>query len=249
MGTQDYRISTGASNLQFSSRKLLGVALDDKVEIYKDCCMKAAEYPYLKHSVFRTVSDLKFVPFEDVMGIGHGAGFTSILVPGSNLLWFYLFILECKCNGNVNNVHISIPTSTNLGAGQSSYDTYEVNPYQTKSQRREAEVRQLLEKVRPELITLDPERIGEVNATAAAEGALDRAKKISLKPSAVTEFEARERTKGRGGTAKRYHVKKTLKNEERMREIKQQLSEAASVPREGRSRRKKNPKKILDRLK
>ncbi len=91
-----------------------------------------------------------------------------------------------------------------------------MNPYQTKTQRREAEVKQLLEKVRPELISLDPEKIGEVDATVAAKGALDRASNKSLKPSEVTDFDSRERSGGRGGTAKRYHIKKTLKNEERM---------------------------------
>ncbi len=153
------------------------------MEIYKDCCTKAVEHPYLTHRVHRSVSDMSFVPFEDVMGIGHEAGFASILSPGS---------------------------------GRASYDAYEVNPYQSKTQRREAEVRQLLEKVRPELISLDPEKIGEVDAVSAAEGALERAKKISLKPSEVKDFEPRSRSGGRGGTAKRYHVKKTVVAEGRM---------------------------------
>jgi hypothetical protein len=37
---------------------------------------------YMKHEVFKTVSQIQFCPYEDILGIGHGAGFSSILVPG-----------------------------------------------------------------------------------------------------------------------------------------------------------------------
>ncbi len=68
------------------------MALNDRVEIFKDCCTKAVEYPYLRHNVHRAVADLKFVPYEDVMGIGHGDGFSSILVPGAKYLPFTFFV-------------------------------------------------------------------------------------------------------------------------------------------------------------
>merc|ERR1712194_756804 len=51
------------------------------------------------------------------------------------------------------------------GAGQANFDTFEANPFETKKQRREKEVRSLLEKLQPSSIMLDPNQIGNINKT------------------------------------------------------------------------------------
>lgn len=77
------------------------------------------------------VETLRFRPFEDVCGIGHTKGISSIVIPGS---------------------------------GEPSLDTaeYNTNPMQDAKQRRETEVRALLDKLRPEMIALDADQVGGI---------------------------------------------------------------------------------------
>jgi len=72
-----------------------------------------------------------FRPFEDVCGIGHQKGISSVVIPG---------------------------------CGEPNLDTMEhnIDPYQDSKQRREAEVRALLDKLSPDMIALDPDVVGTV---------------------------------------------------------------------------------------
>ena len=89
-----------AGNIQFSDRKVLGAIVGgDVVEFYKDVCIKNPEHPYMKHKVHRKITDIHFAPFEDVVGIGHAGGFSSILVPGK---FIELYFFKKKLGGKIN---------------------------------------------------------------------------------------------------------------------------------------------------
>lgn len=120
------KIKNGASSLAFSQKNLIAASLRNEIEIYKDYIdytqdsNESNDYDklvYLKHGVRSNVQNVQFCPFEDVLGIGHSYGISSILVPGS---------------------------------GEPNFDALEANPYQSKNQRREWEVKALLEKVSEE---------------------------------------------------------------------------------------------------
>ena len=95
---------------------------------------------------------------------------------------------------------------------------------QTKKQRQEAEVKALLDKIPAELITLDSEALGGLEAKTAQELIEERNRKIFIKPANI-EFDPRHKMKGKGGSAKRHHIRRTVIEESRMRNLKKDLGE------------------------
>lgn len=67
----------------------------------------------------------------------------------------YEDVLGVGCAGGISSVLIP-------GAGEPNFDSFVANPFQGKKERQEQEVVQLLDKLQPETIMLDPAAIGKV---------------------------------------------------------------------------------------
>ncbi|KAK0179513.1 hypothetical protein PV327_005258 [Microctonus hyperodae] len=97
------------------------------------------------------------------------------------------------------------------GAGEPNFDALEVNPFQTSSQRREAEVKALLDKIQPELITLDPDAVAQVHVPSVKEKIEAREKLRFIKPRSV-DLKSRKKDKNLSSI-------KILKSKRIMKEI------------------------------
>ncbi|KAH7984112.1 hypothetical protein HPB52_017143 [Rhipicephalus sanguineus] len=84
-----------------------------------------------------------------------------------------------------NPYNAVVLTGHTNGSGEPNFDALESNPYMTKQQRREMEVKALLEKVQPELICLDPKRLGKVNVERMQEKVDEANKKLWVKPRTI----------------------------------------------------------------
>uniref|UniRef100_A0A182J0A6 BING4 C-terminal domain-containing protein n=1 Tax=Anopheles atroparvus TaxID=41427 RepID=A0A182J0A6_ANOAO len=189
---ETYHINTAASEIDISQRGLLALSMGNVCEIYRrssegsgENCMK----PYLRQRTDGAVTNVRFCPYEDVLGVATEKGFTSLIVPGS---------------------------------GEPNFDTFEANPYQSRSQRREEEVHNLLEKVPAEFISLNPNQIDEVDVPSAKARLEAKVQLLTLKPPRI-DFEPRNRH--RLSKARRIKIKQQVK-ETRFREAAKEIRSA-----------------------
>ncbi|KAJ8920547.1 hypothetical protein NQ315_005416 [Exocentrus adspersus] len=189
---------------------MLAVGMGNVVEVYRDC-VTATKRAYMRHRFVTPVGNLNFCPYEDVLGVATGSGFTSLLIPG---------------------------------AGEPNFDSLEANPFQSKSQRREAEVKSLLEKIQPELITLDPMVIAGVDLPTLRDKVEAKKKLLHLKPPKVN-YDPRKKAKGKGGSVKIARNKKIVQEQSR-KAFAKQVKEL--LPREQKSEEDKKSGHVLDRF-
>lgn len=181
-----FHLRQPAQTVTISDRNLTAIGYGTHVSVYKpdifsmtpDSEIKLPA-PYMNwggdgQAVFR----LRFCPFEDVLGIAHNSGFSSILVPG---------------------------------AGEANPDSLEpgTNPFENTRQRQEAEVHSLLEKLQPQMISLDPNFVGNLNL--ASEEQRCRERDLDAKPEDKIE-KLKKKARGRNSALRKYLRKRGQKN-------------------------------------
>ncbi|XP_024622004.1 WD repeat-containing protein 46 [Neophocaena asiaeorientalis asiaeorientalis] len=185
----------GAGHLAFSQRGLLAAGTGDVVNIWAGqgkASPPSLEQPYLTHRLSGHVHGLQFCPFEDVLGVGHSGGITSMLVPG---------------------------------AAEPNFDGLESNPYRSRKQRQEWEVKALLEKVPAELICLDPRALAEVDVISLEQEEKERLERLGYNPDTKPPFQPKPKQKGRSSTASLVKRKRKVMDEEHRDKVRQSLEQ------------------------
>ncbi|KAL4645945.1 WD repeat-containing protein 46 isoform X1 [Arapaima gigas] len=212
-----YFLPAGASCLSLSQKGLLSACTGDIVQVYKDVFNTPVKKPYMAHRVRGAVWGAQFCPFEDVLGIGHAEGFTSLIIPG---------------------------------AGEPNFDGLDANPYRSVKQRQEWEVKALLEKVQPELISLDPDRLCEVDRATWEQKHQERVKRLGYDPLAKEKFMPRYKAKGRSSSGNVEKRKKQVAHEDQRDLIRKSVEEKMAKEKELKEKKAEQGKtSALDRFK
>ncbi|PON49538.1 WD repeat containing protein [Parasponia andersonii] len=198
-----------AKTLDFSQKGLLACGSGSRVQILGDFSGTQNYSRYMNHSIVKgyQIGKLLFRPYEDVLGIGHSMGWSSILIPGS---------------------------------GEPNFDSWVANPFETSKQRREKEVRSLLDKLPPETIMLDPTKIGTVRPAKKKEKPTKHERETEMEAAveAAKDTEFKKKTKGRNKPSKKVKkrqeiiakarkpfLEQHMKEEEQLSRKKQRISE------------------------
>lgn len=179
----NYFLRQPGSSVAISDRNMTAVGWGTQVSIWRGLFDKSAadqekvQSPYMAWGgEGKRIERVRWCPFEDVLGISHDKGFSSIIVPG---------------------------------AGEPNFDALEVNPYENTKQRQEGEVKALLNKLQPEMISLRPDYVGNLDLASAEtrkqEADLDRKPEDPL-------TKLKNRGRGKNSSLRKYLRKKGSKN-------------------------------------
>ncbi len=179
----NYFLRQPGSSVAISDRSLTAVGWGTQVSVWRGLYDKSSldqekiQSPYMAWGgEAKRVERIRWCPFEDILGISHDKGFSSMIVPG---------------------------------AGEPNFDALEVNPYENTKQRQEAEVKALLDKLQPEMISLDPDYIGNLDLASAS--ARKKEADLDRKPEDAN-LALKNRGRGKNSSLRKYLRKKGGRN-------------------------------------
>jgi U3 small nucleolar RNA-associated protein 7 len=172
-----------ASSVAISDRGLTAVGWGTSTSIWRGLFTKHAleqekiKSPYMAWGgEGKRIEQVRWCPYEDLLGVSHDKGFSSIIVPG---------------------------------AGEPNFDALEANPYENTKQRQEAEVKSLLNKLQPEMISLNPEYIANLDLMSAEQRKAE--KDLDKKPQDPIA-DIKNRGRGKNSSLRKYLRKKGSRN-------------------------------------
>lgn len=176
------------SSLAISDTNLTAVGWGTQVSVWRDLFRKhidvadqiKQESPYMSWGgEGKSIQRVRWCPFEDVLGVGHDTGFSSLIIPG---------------------------------AGEPNFDALELNPYENVKQRQEAEVKGLLNKLQPEMISLNPDFVGNLDLVSAAQREQERKGEDDIKARAARVEALKHRGRGKNSALRKFLRKSGQKN-------------------------------------
>lgn len=186
----EYQLRRPGSSVAVSDRNLTAIGWGTQATVWRDLFTKStgdAEQVRVKSPYMawggegQAIESVRWCPFEDILGIGHSQGYSSLIIPG---------------------------------AGEPNFDALELNPYENTKQRQEAEVKSLLNKLQPEMISLNPDFVGTLDTAShqqrQAEKDLDRKTGMEAEREKIEVL--KNRARGKNSALRRFMRKKGNSN-------------------------------------
>jgi len=125
------------------------------------------------------------------------------------------------------------------GAGDPNFDGFGANPFKTKSQRKESEIKNLLNKLPYDTISFDPDQLNKVDMATIEQKREDKIRRLGYVPT-KPKFVPRKKMKGKGKSGAIEKRKQKVHDQEARAKIVEKIRE----DRKKEEQEKKNEKKL-----
>ena len=148
------KLDGGASHLAFSQKNLVAASIRNEVQIYNNILHE----PQSDEITVQPLTGSMVYMNHTTRGLINSVQFCP-----------YEDVLGMGYSTGFSSILVP-------GAGEPNFDALEANPYESKSQRKQWEVKALLEKIQPELINLDPFKLRQIDQKTLQEKLVERNK-------------------------------------------------------------------------